>query len=161
LLQLAQALGQQPVREAGNRPGQLPKSQRSLGQCRDNRPGPALADQLDRGVKVRADALGAGASLILGRGNGLHRSQLSLVNVSDGSWDSDIPSPQLAQGPVSTGAVVSPRASSTMSSGTAKPPGGPVVVAAKTVPRTRPRLSTSGPPELPLRTLPRSEAIVR
>ena len=49
-------------------------------------------------------------------------------------------------------------AASTTASGIAKPPGLPSVVVAKTVPRTRPSASTRGPPELPLRTLPRRRA---
>jgi hypothetical protein len=43
----------------------------------------------------------------------------------------------------------------------AKPPLGAVVVLAKTVAITRPRESTRGPPEFPLRTLPRRKAIER
>ena len=45
--------------------------------------------------------------------------------------------------------------------GTPYPPRGPFVVAAKIVATTRPRPSTIGPPELPERTTPRSEAMRR
>ena len=45
--------------------------------------------------------------------------------------------------------------------GTPKPPRGPLVVAANTVATTAPWRSTIGPPELPERTAPRSDAIER
>src|SRR5688572_12992268 len=81
----------------------------------------------------------------------------SLPNVSDG------PAGQPVQGPVSTAPPRAARVSAgwTISFGTANPPALPLVVAAKTVPRTRPAPSTIGAPELPLRTLPRSEEIWR
>src|SRR6476469_6132875 len=58
LLELAQPLGEKPVGEAGNGFGELAEAQRPLGQRRDDRAGPTLADQLDRGVKMGADSLG-------------------------------------------------------------------------------------------------------
>ena len=71
LLELAQALGEQPVREPGNRLAELAEAHRPLGQGADDRPRPALADQLDRGMEVRADGAGA-AGLDLGRRDRLH-----------------------------------------------------------------------------------------
>src|SRR5207237_4093246 len=72
--------------------------------------------------------------------------------------------PQSAQGPVPTRwfALARARAERTTVSGTANPPRPPPpVVAANTVPRTRPPPSTTGPPELPDRTLPRSAVTSR
>ena len=62
-----------------------------------------------------------------------------------------------AHSPVSTSWAESSSASRTTSLGTPNPPGRPVRVEAKTVVRTRPAPSTSGPPELPLWIVPRSE----
>ncbi len=64
VLELTQALGEQPVREPRHGPRQVTEAQRPLGEGGDDRAGPALADQLDRRVKVRTDAV---AGLILGR----------------------------------------------------------------------------------------------
>src|SRR5204862_1395652 len=63
-----------------------------------------------------------------------------------------------AQGPVPLGRSGPESASLTMLSGTASPPGGPLsLAAAKTVARTFPEASTTGPPALQLLTLPRNE----
>ena len=48
-----------------------------------------------------------------------------------------------------------------MPGGTPNPPRDPLVVAANTVATTRPAASTTGPPEFPDRTRPRSEVIRR
>src|SRR3954470_10253733 len=67
-----------------------------------------------------------------------------------------------AQEPVPLGRNGPESASPTMLSGTPRPLGGPLpVAAAKTVVRTAPDASTTGPPELPLLTEPRNEVISR
>ena len=68
---------------------------------------------------------------------------------------------QRAHGPVETGDRAFSSASRTMVSGTPKPTSRLSVAAAKMVVSTRPRPSTAGPPELPERTRPRSDVILR
>src|SRR5262249_48302809 len=137
-LELAKPLREQPVRETGDGPGQLAEALRALGERAEDRPRPALADQLDRRVEVRANP-GAVSGLLLGLRPGLH----FVMELTERKGRAG----QLAQGPVSTGDSASARARRTTSSGTANPPGVPDVVAAKTVPITLPRVSIIGPPE--------------
>src|SRR3954451_16213907 len=80
LLELSQALGEQPVREAGDDLAELAEAQRSLAEGGDDRPGPALAKQLDCGVEVRADSRGLSA------GGRCPHGGSSLLNVSDGPF---------------------------------------------------------------------------
>ncbi len=135
-----------------------PSSSSSRSRCessRSERPGTALPSSPKRiGRSVRAQTIApvqrlpissiaawkcgqtaAGrAGWDLGRRRPVPRRP-SLLNVSDGlSADSAQP----VQGPVATEAEVWASASRTSSAGIAKPPGGPAVVAAKTIPTTSP-----------------------
>jgi hypothetical protein len=57
-LELAQASRQKAVGETGHTVDELGEEVRPLGEHPDDRPGPALADQLDRGVKLGGDVGG-------------------------------------------------------------------------------------------------------
>src|SRR3989475_11739687 len=54
--ELAESLGQQPVREPGDRRQQLVEPERPATQCSDHRAAPPPADQLDSVVKARTKA---------------------------------------------------------------------------------------------------------
>lgn len=54
-LQFPEPTGQQAVRESGDGPLQIRKAHRPVVESPDDRATPALADQLDRRVKMRAD----------------------------------------------------------------------------------------------------------
>lgn len=58
-LELAEAAREQPVGEPGNRLSELGEEVGALGEDPDDRPRPASANQLDRGVKVGTDVCGA------------------------------------------------------------------------------------------------------
>src|SRR5688572_9560960 len=67
-LELAQALGEEAVGDAGYALGEFAEPQAAGGQGREDRPGPALADQLDPGVEVGAN--GCRRPAVRGRGLG-------------------------------------------------------------------------------------------
>src|SRR5689334_11686866 len=96
------------------------------------------------------------------RGRGLWRSA---CETPDSTLDPDYRSTRVgyaAHGPVPVGRSGPLRAWLTTSLGTPSPPGGPLSLAeAKTVVSTSPDPSTTGPPELPLRTCPRNGVILR
>src|SRR5439155_5386005 len=60
-LELAQAHREQPVRDLGDRLGDLGKATGCRQECLDDRAGPALAEKLNGLVEIRTDFLAAGA----------------------------------------------------------------------------------------------------
>jgi hypothetical protein len=65
-LELAEAVGAKALRHAGNRADQRMEANRAAQQDAQDRPGPALADQLDCLVVYSADA--SGIVVLIGRG---------------------------------------------------------------------------------------------
>src|ERR1700682_5224941 len=69
VLQLTKALREEAIGKARHGLREFPKAHRLLCQRADDRPGPPFADQLDSGVKMRADTR---RGLLLGGGYCLH-----------------------------------------------------------------------------------------
>src|SRR3954470_5071955 len=160
--ELAQPPGQKPVGEAGHDLGQLGVVVGALRQGPEDRAGPSLADEFDRLMEIRGHARRLSArpwSTAFGLRRPCLHPRMRVQKDPGGHFRTHR---SAAQGPVVLERSGPERARPTMSLGPPRPPGGPLSWAdAKTVVRTWPDPSTTGPPEFPLLTSPRNGVIWR